>query len=181
MHWNVIFFSRCIPDFKISTDGRTLLGTASYEYVETVVSLVRQEAGFGFRIVGGTEEGSQVGGTVRTHSHPWSLKIQTRVLFFLNTSLLILFNFTSSMIQYAYIFSNHTILYYIVILGVIFLLYTSSFNSLRPIIQNSSYRNLKVCSYFHSYIYYRFLCNWPCKKFKRLVESRQNFNILRRD
>lgn len=34
------------------------------EYLETVVSLVRQETGFGFRIVGGTEEGSQVGGTV---------------------------------------------------------------------------------------------------------------------
>uniref|UniRef100_A0A1B6DAZ4 Membrane-associated guanylate kinase, WW and PDZ domain-containing protein 1 n=2 Tax=Clastoptera arizonana TaxID=38151 RepID=A0A1B6DAZ4_9HEMI len=30
------------------------------EYVETVVTLLRQETGFGFRIVGGTEEGSQV-------------------------------------------------------------------------------------------------------------------------
>ncbi|PNF21214.1 hypothetical protein B7P43_G05085 [Cryptotermes secundus] len=30
------------------------------EWVETLVSLVRQETGFGFRIVGGTEEGSQV-------------------------------------------------------------------------------------------------------------------------
>ncbi|XP_069694002.1 membrane-associated guanylate kinase, WW and PDZ domain-containing protein 1 isoform X2 [Periplaneta americana] len=30
------------------------------EWVETLVTLVRQETGFGFRIVGGTEEGSQV-------------------------------------------------------------------------------------------------------------------------
>jgi hypothetical protein len=38
------------------------------EWVETLVSLVRQEAGFGFRIVGGTEEGSQVGSMVRRES-----------------------------------------------------------------------------------------------------------------
>lgn len=31
------------------------------EWIETLVTLVRQDAGFGFRIVGGTEEGSQVG------------------------------------------------------------------------------------------------------------------------
>lgn len=30
------------------------------DYVECLVALVRQESGFGFRIVGGTEEGSQV-------------------------------------------------------------------------------------------------------------------------
>jgi hypothetical protein len=30
------------------------------EWVETVTTLLRQESGFGFRIVGGTEEGSQV-------------------------------------------------------------------------------------------------------------------------
>lgn len=30
------------------------------EWIETVVTLVRQNSGFGFRIVGGTEEGSQV-------------------------------------------------------------------------------------------------------------------------
>lgn len=35
------------------------------EWVETLVTLVRQETGFGFRIVGGTEEGSQVGALVR--------------------------------------------------------------------------------------------------------------------
>nr|CAD7396466.1 unnamed protein product [Timema cristinae] len=34
------------------------------EWVETLVTLVRQETGFGFRIVGGTEEGSQVGAMV---------------------------------------------------------------------------------------------------------------------
>ncbi|XP_021927239.1 membrane-associated guanylate kinase, WW and PDZ domain-containing protein 2-like isoform X3 [Zootermopsis nevadensis] len=34
------------------------------EWVETSVTLVRQETGFGFRIVGGTEEGSQVGSMV---------------------------------------------------------------------------------------------------------------------
>lgn len=31
------------------------------EWIETLVTLVRQDTGFGFRIVGGTEEGSQVG------------------------------------------------------------------------------------------------------------------------
>ena len=31
------------------------------EWIETLVTLVRQDSGFGFRIVGGTEEGSQVG------------------------------------------------------------------------------------------------------------------------
>ncbi|XP_014296069.1 membrane-associated guanylate kinase, WW and PDZ domain-containing protein 1 [Microplitis demolitor] len=31
-----------------------------FEWIETVVTLVRQDAGFGFRIVGGTEENSQV-------------------------------------------------------------------------------------------------------------------------
>lgn len=35
------------------------------EYAESVVTLLRQETGFGFRIVGGTEEGSQVGAMVR--------------------------------------------------------------------------------------------------------------------
>lgn len=30
------------------------------DYFEAVVTIERQEAGFGFRIVGGTEEGSQV-------------------------------------------------------------------------------------------------------------------------
>lgn len=30
------------------------------EWIETLVTLVRQDTGFGFRIVGGTEEGSQV-------------------------------------------------------------------------------------------------------------------------
>ena len=35
------------------------------EWIETLVTLVRQETGFGFRIVGGTEEGSQVGSMVR--------------------------------------------------------------------------------------------------------------------
>lgn len=55
------------PHMKIiSGSGRGSSGIMSYEYIETVVSLVRQETGFGFRIVGGTEEGSQVGGTVRT-------------------------------------------------------------------------------------------------------------------
>lgn len=34
------------------------------EYAEMVVTLLRQETGFGFRIVGGTEEGSQVGAMV---------------------------------------------------------------------------------------------------------------------
>jgi hypothetical protein len=38
------------------------------EWVETSVTLVRQETGFGFRIVGGTEEGSQVGSMVRRES-----------------------------------------------------------------------------------------------------------------
>lgn len=33
-------------------------------YVELTVLLKRQESGFGFRIIGGTEEGSQVGETV---------------------------------------------------------------------------------------------------------------------
>lgn len=42
---------------------------SGYEYVETIVSLARQETGFGFRIVGGTEEGSQVGGMVRNFPH----------------------------------------------------------------------------------------------------------------
>lgn len=36
----------------------------SLEYAESVVTLMRQETGFGFRIVGGTEEGSQVGAMV---------------------------------------------------------------------------------------------------------------------
>lgn len=31
------------------------------EWIETLVTLVRQDTGFGFRVVGGTEEGSQVG------------------------------------------------------------------------------------------------------------------------
>lgn len=31
------------------------------EWIETLVTLIRQDTGFGFRIVGGTEEGSQVG------------------------------------------------------------------------------------------------------------------------
>jgi hypothetical protein len=35
------------------------------EWIETLVTLVRQETGFGFRIVGGTEEGSQVRSMVR--------------------------------------------------------------------------------------------------------------------
>ncbi|KAJ1526097.1 hypothetical protein ONE63_009262 [Megalurothrips usitatus] len=35
-----------------------------FDWVETLVTLQRQETGFGFRIVGGTEEGSQVGSTV---------------------------------------------------------------------------------------------------------------------
>lgn len=30
------------------------------EWIETLVTLIRQDTGFGFRIVGGTEEGSQV-------------------------------------------------------------------------------------------------------------------------
>lgn len=38
------------------------------EWVETSITLVRQETGFGFRIVGGTEEGSQVGSMVRKES-----------------------------------------------------------------------------------------------------------------
>lgn len=37
-----------------------------FDWVETLVTLQRQETGFGFRIVGGTEEGSQVGSTVRS-------------------------------------------------------------------------------------------------------------------
>ena len=36
------------------------------DWIEMSVTLVRQEAGFGFRIVGGTEEGSQVGAMVRS-------------------------------------------------------------------------------------------------------------------
>lgn len=38
------------------------------DYYETVVTIERQETGFGFRIVGGTEEGSQVR-IVRKLSH----------------------------------------------------------------------------------------------------------------
>lgn len=34
------------------------------EWIETLVTLVRQDTGFGFRIVGGTEEGSQVSGRI---------------------------------------------------------------------------------------------------------------------
>ena len=67
---------RFTPHLKMISpgNGRMFTGTSNYEYLETVVSLVRQETGFGFRIVGGTEEGSQVGGTVRTFLIPKGLK-----------------------------------------------------------------------------------------------------------
>ncbi|XP_046407322.1 membrane-associated guanylate kinase, WW and PDZ domain-containing protein 2-like isoform X5 [Ischnura elegans] len=45
------------PDTGASTGNHIMPS----EWYETVVTLVRQETGFGFRIVGGTEEGSQVG------------------------------------------------------------------------------------------------------------------------
>ncbi|XP_046407318.1 membrane-associated guanylate kinase, WW and PDZ domain-containing protein 2-like isoform X2 [Ischnura elegans] len=44
------------PDTGASTGNHIMPS----EWYETVVTLVRQETGFGFRIVGGTEEGSQV-------------------------------------------------------------------------------------------------------------------------
>lgn len=45
--------------------ARRYTGEDGQEWFETVITLVRQESGFGFRIVGGTEEGSQVRSMVR--------------------------------------------------------------------------------------------------------------------
>lgn len=42
------------------------------EWIETLVTLVRQDTGFGFRIVGGTEEGSQVG-FLMIHINPYDI------------------------------------------------------------------------------------------------------------
>ncbi|XP_071440196.1 membrane-associated guanylate kinase, WW and PDZ domain-containing protein 1 isoform X2 [Hetaerina americana] len=46
------------PDAGGASPGNHIMPS---EWYEAVVTLVRQETGFGFRIVGGTEEGSQVG------------------------------------------------------------------------------------------------------------------------
>ncbi|KAK6634563.1 hypothetical protein RUM43_011964 [Polyplax serrata] len=61
-----VIMSRYPPHLKVMSPAGSRIhpGATSYDCIETIVSLVRQETGFGFRIVGGTEEGSQVGGTV---------------------------------------------------------------------------------------------------------------------
>ena len=41
-------------------ERRGTVGGLPTEFIEMTVTLLRQDTGFGFRIVGGTEEGSQV-------------------------------------------------------------------------------------------------------------------------
>lgn len=51
------------------------------EWIETLVTLVRQDTGFGFRIVGGTEEGSQVGFNV-IHINPYECVFKNIILMY---------------------------------------------------------------------------------------------------
>lgn len=57
---NVTRYSRDLRWIGMGPGVRIYPAGQDTEWVETLVTLVRQEAGFGFRIVGGTEEGSQV-------------------------------------------------------------------------------------------------------------------------
>lgn len=56
------YFSCRFPDgrYSVNPRGPPVGSNDSLGYMEFTVTLKRQETGFGFRIVGGTEEGSQV-------------------------------------------------------------------------------------------------------------------------
>ncbi|XP_063219492.1 membrane-associated guanylate kinase, WW and PDZ domain-containing protein 1 isoform X3 [Bacillus rossius redtenbacheri] len=61
---NLVRYASDLRWLSINPSVHVYPASPGVDWVETLVTLVRQESGFGFRIVGGTEEGSQVGAMV---------------------------------------------------------------------------------------------------------------------